>query len=239
MLKSIKERVGVDRFYDVSDSFAQNILWLEKVSDIRTSSFSEDLELFVFARSDEIDRKTARQLAEIGVSEVILGFESGDREVLKNVNKGSTPEMNVNASILLRDEGISTIANYVLGLPGENARSLQNTIDNASEFVAQSHPNSIEVNLIEPHPGSPIWDSLRRRNPEKYSLNDIHDLREAQLDYFTTSLGIDRSKAEEFIAELAGAANEILKKTPNPGGHGWLKGEIRTRSPSGYWTSTS
>lgn len=86
-----------------------------------------DLSWRSFLRADTIDSETASLLAESGCKEILLGIESGDPQVLKNMNKGTDPDKLLKAIHALDEVGISTQNTFVIGFPGENQQSLDNT----------------------------------------------------------------------------------------------------------------
>jgi radical SAM superfamily enzyme YgiQ (UPF0313 family) len=127
----------------------------------------------------------------MNVSDVIIGFESGSRRVLKKCGKGGvSPEDNLSAAKNLFDNDIDVCASYVLGLPGETEQSLFETYENAKRLIQLSkdirgtEPFELVANLIEPNPGSPAFRVLKHVFPEKYVESDVIDLADSQNDYF-------------------------------------------------------
>lgn len=86
-----------------------------------------DLAWSGFLRADVIDSETAGALRESGCRECLLGIESGDPGVLRNMNKRLDPERAMRGIEALDAEGIGTISHFVVGFPGEDARSVERT----------------------------------------------------------------------------------------------------------------
>ena len=81
-----------------------------------------------FLRADTIDAEMADLLAESGCRECLLGIESADPNVLRNMQKRLDPERALEAIWLLDARGIRTQCTFVVGFPGECAKSLDNTV---------------------------------------------------------------------------------------------------------------
>ncbi len=81
-----------------------------------------------FLRVDTVDEETAELLHRSGCWECLLGVESGDEEMLRRMNKKTTPEEILRAVSSLNQVGINTQSTFLVGFPGETDRSIQNTI---------------------------------------------------------------------------------------------------------------
>jgi radical SAM superfamily enzyme YgiQ (UPF0313 family) len=82
-----------------------------------------------FVRVDTITEETAELLQRSGCWECLLGIESGDEEMLRRMNKKTTPEVILRAVSSLNRVGINTQSTFLVGFPGETEGSIQNTID--------------------------------------------------------------------------------------------------------------
>lgn len=107
-------------------------------------------------------RKTAAQLKELhdlGLRLVYMGLESGDAGVLKNVNKGVTPEQMVEAGRKLKDAGIKTSITVILGLGGEEA-SERHAIS-TGEVLSRMDPDFAGALTLVLEPGAPLYREWR------------------------------------------------------------------------------
>jgi p-methyltransferase len=80
-------------------------------------------------------------MAESGCRGVFLGIESGDQRILDNMNKRSTVEVNRAAIRALDERGIITYASFIVGFPGEDAESVENT----ARFIEDCRPTYYQV----------------------------------------------------------------------------------------------
>ncbi len=102
------------------------------------------------------DEETVRAMAESGARLFIVGFESGDAQILKNIKKGATLEMARNFRKHCHKYGIKVHGDFIIGLPGETKETIQKTIDFAKELDCET----IQVSLAHAMPGTELHDSM-------------------------------------------------------------------------------
>lgn len=95
--------------------------------------------------------------AESGCIGLVVGVESGSREILKQVRKPGTPETFLKAaSVLKKYEQINSRAFLMLGFPGETYRMLLDTLNLAMQMDLDWYSTTI----LQPLPNTPIFDSM-------------------------------------------------------------------------------
>ncbi|MCQ1551051.1 MAG: radical SAM protein [Candidatus Accumulibacter phosphatis] len=77
--------------------------------------------------SDLADRDVAAMMRDAGAHQVQIGIESGDPQVLANMNKQCSVEENAKALDNCRSVGLTSVVSLVVGFPGENEASLATT----------------------------------------------------------------------------------------------------------------
>jgi p-methyltransferase len=82
-------------------------------------------------------------MAESGCRECLLGIESGDPTVLKNMQKRLDPDQARRAVELLDAHGIGTQCTFVVGFPGECAASVERTAALISSFPSGERARAI------------------------------------------------------------------------------------------------
>ena len=93
---------------------------------------------------------------------VFMGFESIQRQTLKMVKKGATPERLYHTAKLVKSFGIELHASFIIGAPGDTHESLTETLD----FIRLVDPTVATFNVMEPRPGTDVYD-----HPERYGLH--------------------------------------------------------------------
>jgi len=102
------------------------------------------------------DYETLKAMADGGARLFIVGFESGDAQILKNIKKGATVEMGRTFMKNCRKIGIRVHGDFIIGLPGETKETIQNTIEFAKELDCET----IQVSLAHAMPGTELHDTM-------------------------------------------------------------------------------
>src|SRR5438105_326255 len=106
------------------------------------------------------DYETVKAMADGGARLFIVGFESGDAQILKNIKKGATVEMGRAFMKNCRKVGIKVHGDFIIGLPGETKETIQKTIDFAKELDVET----IQVSIAHAYPGTELYDQLNGRS---------------------------------------------------------------------------
>ena len=102
------------------------------------------------------DYETLKAMAEAGARLLIVGFESGDPQILKNIKKGATVEMAQRFMKNCKELGIAVHGDYIIGLPGETKESIQRTI----EFAQKLDSETIQVSIAHAYAGTELHEYL-------------------------------------------------------------------------------
>jgi len=121
----------------------------------------EDIIWRAMIRSNLFDEELAKAMAEAGCKELGCGVETGSPTIKKNINKGTTIEQDFKARELCRKYDIKFKCFIVVGLPGENYQTFNQT----REWIRKAQPDNFDYTILVPYPGSPIWN-----HPENYDI---------------------------------------------------------------------
>ncbi len=111
------------------------------------------------------DYDTLKAMKDAGARLMIVGYESGDQQILKNIKKGATVER---ARAFTRDSkklGLVDHGDFILGLPGETRETIRRTIDFAKELDCQT----IQVSIAHAYPGTELYDFAKQNG---FIVND-------------------------------------------------------------------
>jgi len=111
----------------------------------------------VNARTDTADLELFRILKRSGCRELLVGFESGDPEILSRINKKATVEDARHFMALAREVGLDVHGCFVLGLPGETRETMENTIKLALELGL----HTVQFSGAVPFPGTQYFEHCR------------------------------------------------------------------------------
>jgi hopanoid biosynthesis associated radical SAM protein HpnJ len=98
-------------------------------------------------------KETLRVLKDCGLRLLTVGFESGNQKILNAVKKGITVERSREFMKAAKELGILVHGAFILGLPGETAETMEETM----RFALELDPYSIQVSLVAPYPGTEIY----------------------------------------------------------------------------------
>ena len=100
------------------------------------------------------DYETLKAMKEAGCRLLIVGYESGDPQILKNIKKGATIERARQFTKDCKKLGLIIHGDFILGLPGETKETIRRTIDFAKELDVET----IQVSIAHAYPGTELYD---------------------------------------------------------------------------------
>jgi len=108
------------------------------------------------ARAD-MDYETMKKMKEAGCRLLIVGYESGSDEILKNIKKGvNTDQMN-NFTNDAKKARLMIHGDFIFGLPGET----KETADKTVKFIKELKPNILQVAVATPIPGTEFYEWVK------------------------------------------------------------------------------
>jgi hopanoid biosynthesis associated radical SAM protein HpnJ len=115
-----------------------------------------------------VDRETLRVLKEGGLRLFVVGYESGNDEILKNIKKGISTERARRFTKDCHDLGILIHGTFIVGLPGETLQTIEESI----RFAREMNPETIQVSLASPYPGTDFYQYVQEHN---FLVQDIYN----------------------------------------------------------------
>ena len=100
------------------------------------------------------DYGTLKAMKEAGCRLLIVGYESGDHEILKNIKKGATVERARQFTKDCHTLDLTIHGDFILGLPGETRETIGKTIDFAKELDVET----IQVSVAHAYPGTQLYE---------------------------------------------------------------------------------
>ena len=119
-------------------------------------------------RTDRLDEELASLMKESGCDLVMVGVESGDEEVFKEIDKGETLADIERGIKILKDAGIRVGGYFIIGLPGDNLQATEKSV----EFAKKNKLDPAHFNMLSPYPKTKMWDWIQEngRMLEDYRL---------------------------------------------------------------------
>src|ERR1700738_4539990 len=101
------------------------------------------------------DFETLNAMKEAGCTLPIVGYESGDQQIMKNNKKGATIERAGQFTKDCHKLGLVVHGDFILGLPGETRETIKNTI----KFAKALDVETIQVSVAHAFPGTELHES--------------------------------------------------------------------------------
>jgi len=123
-------------------------------------------------RADTITPDLLKLMKKSGCYYIALGFESGNQEILNNINKETNLATLRNAAEMAEKQGIMTQGFFIFGLPGETEKTISETI-NFSKKISLSRAQFLLLDVL---PGSQLWDELDFGKKVDWKKSSYHEI---------------------------------------------------------------
>jgi radical SAM superfamily enzyme YgiQ (UPF0313 family) len=124
--------------------------------------------MWSYTRIDTVRERYLELFKKAGINWLALGIEAGNREVRREVSKGTFQLDDISSVVkLVQQHGIGVAANYIFGFPEDTFGTMQQTLDLALELnteMANFYP-------FQALPGSPLYIKAKAegwRLPDTY-----------------------------------------------------------------------
>jgi radical SAM superfamily enzyme YgiQ (UPF0313 family) len=98
--------------------------------------------------------ETLKIMKENGLRLLLVGYESGNDQILINIKKGVKKSRAIQFAKDVKKLGIITHGTFIVGLPGETKETIKESI----KFAQAIDPETIQVSLAAPYPGTFLWN---------------------------------------------------------------------------------
>lgn len=150
-LRYLKQNYGIKTVTFFDEAFTIDRKRAQKISQ---ALIDENLNIkwYCNSRVDFIDKELLEKMKCAGCRAVCMGIESGSQKILDKADKKTTVEKASEAIKIIKDAGIKVHCSFVIGLPGENLDTINETIN----FVKRALPTGVEFNIATPYPGTKL-----------------------------------------------------------------------------------
>ena len=109
------------------------------------------------ARAD-IPFEVLKRMKETGCRMLIVGYESGSDEILKNIKKGLTTKLAERFTKNAKRAGLKIFGCFMIGLPGET----KDTIKQTFQFAKKLNPDMVFFQQAVPFPGTEFYEWAKK-----------------------------------------------------------------------------
>jgi hopanoid biosynthesis associated radical SAM protein HpnJ len=130
-----------------------------------------------------LDYDTIKSFKDSGLRLFLVGYESGNDDILTRIKKGVTMDEMRRFTKACHQAGVVVHGTFILGLPIETQQSIENTI----RFAQELDVFSIQVSLAAPYPGTELYEMARQNSwftkKDKSDLVELDGFQQSALEY--------------------------------------------------------
>jgi hopanoid biosynthesis associated radical SAM protein HpnJ len=143
-----------------------------------------------------VPRPVLETLHQNGLRLLLVGYESGNQQILHNIKKGLRVDVARRFTRDCAELGITIHGTFILGLPGETLDTIEETI----AYAIDLNPHTIQVSLAAPYPGTFLFKQATQNGwfDGTDHLLDHGGNQIAQLSYPHLPAAVIFDKVEEF-----------------------------------------
>src|SRR6201992_1339200 len=148
-----------------------------------------------------VPRKTLEVMKANGLRLLLVGYESGNQQILINIKKGMRVDFARRCTKDCHELGIVIHGTFILGLPGETKETIQETLN----FAKEINPHTIQVSLAAPYPGTFLYRQAKENGwlfNEEIDLLTQEGTQIAPLNYPHLSHGEIFHSVEDFYKQF-------------------------------------
>ncbi|MAG50334.1 B12-binding domain-containing radical SAM protein, partial [archaeon] len=131
----------------------------DRVIEICDEIIKRNLEIswVCMSRVDTISSNMVKKMKEAGCKLITFGFESGSKEILKNIRKMTDIDKAEEAVNIVKKEGIGVYGNFMIGNPGETEETFNETLN----FSRKLDLDKASFFITVPFPGTDLYNMLK------------------------------------------------------------------------------
>jgi hopanoid biosynthesis associated radical SAM protein HpnJ len=126
--------------------------------------------------------ESLKVMKEGGLRLLLVGYESGNQQILHNIKKGMRVEVAEKFTRDCHELGIAIHGTFIVGLPGETLETMEET----RRWASKINPHTIQVSLAAPYPGTFLHAQALQNgwlDAANAELVDEHGVQIAPLHY--------------------------------------------------------
>jgi anaerobic magnesium-protoporphyrin IX monomethyl ester cyclase len=158
-VKFMMDKYGSKGIYFINDNFTIRKKETAELCELMKRE-NLDLQWICDTRADMITRELLVKMREGGCKTIWFGVESGSPRILDKLNKHITPDQTRQAIKLCKQEGIKVACSFILGVPGETVREMEETL----EFAKKLNPDLCQFNTFIAYPDSLLYEEILGSN---------------------------------------------------------------------------
>ena len=190
-----------DSEFNVPDGHA-----LEVCKEIVKRKLGDRINWYAYATPFRFSEELALWMRRAGCVGIDFGVDSGNEGILKSLGRNYTPDDIRKVARICHRHGFAFMFDLLLGGPGEDRKTLKDTID----LMKEVNPSRVGISLgIRIYPGTPLGKVLgeKMQSSKKGFFGEISTEMLKPIYYLSPELG---ENIQEFIKELIAEDNRFF-----------------------------
>ncbi len=212
-IQDMQSKYGTKGIYFINDNFT-----LRKKETIELCNLmiqhKLDLQWVCDTRLDLVDQELLELMSKAGCKTIWFGVESASPRILKRIGRNTTPQQAENAVKLCKKNGIKFACSFMLGLPDETLKDMEESL----KFAKKLDPDWCQFNIFIAYPDSKLYQELLE-NKNYTKLDEfLLSVKSQEFDY-DSLLAIQR----RFFKEFHMTPKQIVKRVRREGAWNFAK----------------
>lgn len=164
---------GIDHFHTCDSEFNLPIRHARELCDeIIRRGLGDSMRWYAYCAPKPFTSELAQKMRKAGCVGINFGADHGDQTMLKRLRRAFSPQDIIDTVTMCQNAGIVVMLDLLLGTPGENSDSIQQTI----EVMKRSKAEKIGVSLgVRLYPHTEITDEILKENA-KLNPSEVNNL---------------------------------------------------------------
>ncbi len=198
-LEWIQENLNVKEVFFEDDTFTINS---ERIIEFCKEYGKRDLDIVWSCNARVgLEYEIMKEMRKANCRLLIVGFESGSNEILRNIKKGITVAQIRGFAENARKAGLLVHGDFIIGLPGET----KDTIKTTRKLIKEIKPDILQISVASPFPGTEFYEWCRKNG---YLITDDPNEYLDECGHQKSVVSYPWLQAEAIVEEV----NAILKE---------------------------
>ena len=212
-IQDLQSRYGTKGIYFINDNFTLRKKETAELCNLMIEN-KLDLEWVCDTRVDLVNNELLALMSKAGCKTIWFGVESASTKILERIGRNTTPQEVETAFKLCRKNGIKTACSFMLGLPDETLKDMEDSL----KFAKKLNPDWCQFNTFIAYPDSRLYNELLEKGNYVKLDEFLLSVKTDEFDYDSLMMVQRR-----FFKEFHMTPKQILKRIHREGAVNFAK----------------
>ena len=219
-IEDLQGRYGTKGIYFINDNFTLRKKETLELCNLMVKN-KLDLEWVCDTRVDLVNQELLEAMSRAGCKTIWFGVESGSQRVLQSIGRNTSLAQIETAFKLCRKNGIQTACSFMLGVPGETLKDMEESL----RFAKKLDPDWCVFNVFIANPDSRLYQEVLDSKSYDQLDDFLLSVKTKEFDY-NSLLAIQR----RFFRDFHRSPRQILKRVRREGVVNFAKRRLNPRT---------